>query len=243
MYARLLFIFASVILVSLNVSAAVTYTQRVGENYLAFEAEEYSSLTRLTGANSNGFMIVNSTTPITTAYGTNVLPLTTNASGNSAIIDNPLGGGSYTADTKVTYSVTFQTAGTYNLYARTSVFETSAVGPPAYGNEDSFFVYDSFDMGTRTLLQPGISTTYTEGTFGWSDTGLDFIVTAGQVGTVLTFEIQDRELGAAFDRFAFSTTAGLGQLQLDSLINAPEPGRAMLLMGGLAALLFRRSRK
>jgi len=224
---------------------ASLFTQLEGTNYMAWEAENYSTLTNLTGSTGQGIISVNTTTTITSLLGTTILPSSTNASGRAALLDN-VTGINYTQNSKVSYEMTFLQAGTYSLYARVSVFEISDV-LNGYGNEDSFFVYSTSTFAdTASPSQVNFSATvtsnYTEGTFGWLSTGLQFTVDPSQVGNTVVFSFGDRETGAAFDRFALSMETGLGAATLDGFLNAPEPGKAALLLMAVAAMVVYRRR-
>lgn len=195
-------------------ASAGVIIQSGGANFLAFEAEDFHSLVSHDG---KGFVAVDTTPTFTSAFGTDVLPASTNASGGAAIIDDIRVGNSDHSST-VAYRVIFQTPGTYRLYVRDSAFEDND-NTSSYGNEDSFFRPPSFNSAA-TITQGGFSSGSTEGTYGWRNlSGADYTVTAADVGQPLVFNIDDRESGFSLDRMVFSTSTGLNSGALDGLVN------------------------
>ncbi len=198
------------------VAVEIGIVQGSVDNYIAFEAEHFDSLTRHHTSPDRGFLVVDTSPTFTSTYGSDVLPVDTNASGGMALIDD-IRVGNLDHSSTVTYKLQFQTAGTYGLYVRDSAFEdNSTVGD--YGNEDSFFRPTTFG-GAATTVQHGYSGK-TEGTYGWRDLNVTYTVNAADVGTWLTFNIDDRESGFSLDRLAFSLNTDLSSTALDALENS-----------------------
>ena len=208
---RLAVCIAACLVALASLARAGIITQGAGDGFVAFEAENYETLVSHDG---KGFVVVDTTPTFTSAHGTDVLPAATNASAGVAIIDDIRVANSDHSST-VTYKAIFQTAGTYRLYARYSMFEDSGVA--GYGNEDSFYRPTSFGAAA-TITQSGFSAT--EGTYAWRNlAGADYTVAAGDVGQLLSFNIDDRESGFSLDRMVFSTVNTLNSGQLDALAN------------------------
>jgi len=195
---------------------ALILVQRPGEGYLIFEAETYDSLVSHDG---KGFVPVDRTPTMTTAFGTDVLPANSNASAQAALIDNPTVPNSDHSST-VTYKLIFRESGTYRMYVRDSAFEDDFSGDGSYGNEDSFYRPPTFNA-PATVTQHGYSG-QTEGNFAWRNLGggVDYTVAPSDVGKVLGLNIDDRESGFSLDRIALSKNAGESSSGLDNKVNA-----------------------
>jgi len=212
--------------------------QGAGDNYVGFEAESFHSLVSHDG---KGFIVVDTTPTLTTAYGTDVLPAATNASNAMALIDDPTVPNSDHSST-VSYYISFASTGTYRLYVRDSAFEDDFSADNNYGNEDSFFRPTAFGASAGTVTTHGVSSG-TEGTFAWRNIGADYTVTAADLGIPILFAIDDRESGFAIDRIVLSRDTGLNSGELDALANSnvvPEPASLALLALGAACLKRRR---
>ena len=145
------------------------------------------------------------------------------------------------ADAVVSYTVSFDTAGTYDLYARMSMTNNGS---------DTFYADTSFDGVQNSWDQSG-----NLGTAGnpldpvgsgyvWVNMATNGIATftVAATGTV-QFNIAARERNLRFDSFAFGTTADRATItdaQLSAAV-VPEPSSTALLgLGGLALILRRR---
>ncbi len=133
------------------------------------------------------------------------------------------------SDRIVNYSVTFDTAGTYDLYARLMAPTTS---------NDTMY-YDTTFGAANDWQQIALSPA--NGTYVWvnlSDTGSNTYTVAAP-GTV-TFNIAARERQLRIDAFAFGTSADtFSDAQLSAAV-IPEPSAALLGSLGVLALLRRR---
>lgn len=182
---------------------------------LTVEAENADSVT---SAGTKFWVPVDATPTATSPVGNPILPGTTNASGGVAMLTDF---GITDNQSTMTYKLQFAQPGTYRLYVRCSMFEDGG-NTANYGNEDSFFRPDDFDVacGTSNIVT-GFSTTNVEGVFGWYNTGGNYTVTPAQVGAVLTFNVGNRESGFTMDRLAFSPVTNLSGSALDAKANSP----------------------
>ena len=252
---------AAVILVTLLMTAPAPAEtiQADGADFLGFEAENFDA-NEGTINDELAWKTVDTTTTLTTAYGTTVLPADTNASGGTAMYAP---NANFRAEGKLTYNLTFKTEGTYYGYIRYSFFENGS-STTSYGNEDSIFVSDAFGQvvdtdaeNTFDLNQRGIipASGEWEGTYRWQQiqvrvpntspqefTDLPFEVLASDLNQPVTFQIGTREGGVSVDYIVFSTNDVLSDSELDQLMAVPEPSTMMLLVVGLAvaAGCFRR---
>jgi len=197
-----------------QVQAGIIF-QRPGDNYIALEAEWPDTL------NSTGsdWRIIDTTNPYQhpnwgvpnrypkTQY---LLPTSTNASGNAAVLANF---GQVQTSIAI-YKIYFTTPGTYRWYIRDGAFE-DGVDPSGYGNEDSLFRPTDFNVDP-TEAYHGFSG-LTEGQYGWRNSG--FTYTVSTPGLV-EFRIRPRENGFSIDRMVFSLVTGLSGSQLDALANS-----------------------
>ncbi len=233
--------------------AAGTIYQHPALDFVKFEAENFDT----NGGTRN--VVVDTTPTLVTDYGSPVLPIDTNASRGAAVLVHPKTG----SVGPITYNLIFQTPGTYYLYKRFSVFE-STNGLTNYGNEDSIFVALDFnspvvaadayvdDFNTMGHV-PGDG--FFEGVnYVWEQVTLDresgrpaltFEVTTADLGQPLAFSWRAREYGASLDAFVFSTQSGLAGTELDRLV-IPEPSSLLIfltLTGMISLIPLRRRRR
>ena len=169
--------------------------QRTGEDYIAWEAEDYDGA--LTSADPNGWW-----TQVADA----------DASGGQALnavvqsgfdYNTPPGGGI------ANYLLQFAEEGTYRLYFR----RKTADGDSMYRSPD--FNLAPNDPPSRHITA---SSTYT-----WYEDIVApagrYLVEAGDIGSSLGFIIGSREPGFHVDRFVLSTNTGLSNAALDALFN------------------------
>jgi hypothetical protein len=128
--------------------------------YLILEGEEYDS--RTNEAPDIGFTRVDASGAIVSSLGNPILGTNTTASKKGALWTQTAFGRHID---KVTYQVQFATPGTYYLYMRFTMFEST--GNETYLNEDSFFVPPDFDKDPQTEWplsdETGQNGGYTEG--------------------------------------------------------------------------------
>ncbi|QNN22705.1 PEP-CTERM sorting domain-containing protein [Planctomycetales bacterium ZRK34] len=148
-----------------------------------------------------------------------------------------------------TYSLTFDTAGTYYLYLR-FVTDTQGNDPGnSSGNlSDSLYIAADFGSSPASFTNiNGLADVSSPNVYDWaslstwsghasSDTGSTYTVAAP--GT-LSFVIGGREGGLTLDAFVFSTDGNLSHSALNLLV-VPEPSTAALF--GLASLVMLRRR-
>ena len=226
--------------------------QGAGNTWVGVEAENYDALS------GQRWTVVTTTGTLVTAYGSTALPSDSPASGGAALLDLT-GTVGYAS-----YDLTFNTAGTYYVYLRCSVFENNSL-TTSYGNEDSIHLStnwnetvgtsngETYDFSTSSFGTPssgnGEGHTYVwdkvlvrnaSGTF--RSVVLTIPVTAGDLGTPLTFTLRTRENGASVDYVMFSTQSSLTSEQLDTLAGIPEPSAVALAGVALAIALIRRRR-
>lgn len=185
-------------------SNAAPFTQRSGSNYIAWEAEDYHSLTSVIAA--NGFSIVSDA----------------GASHGQAIESS---GSHYTTPPGgdiAAYQLQFDAEGTYRLYFR-------RINSPS---GDSLFRGPDFDEDPAVPPSPHVrydlNWTWLED--DWAPpTGYParYTVEAGDLGSTLELRIGSREVGHRIDRFVLSTDTGLSDAQLDALANWNELIRAI----------------
>lgn len=229
-------------------SGAVLVQQNA--SYLAFEAEDYDSLTPSTG----GWTVVTTTT------GPKLLPSDTAAVGGAALYSQA-GDSSY-----ATYRLQFTSNGTYYLYSRFSFFNRN--GDTSYGNEDSFNLPDVFGQGATAANGEVWHEQHTGGTFPnegktffWDEANKmktdganrvpdgvhTYTITGASEATPVevTFTIRGREAGMTLDRFIFTTTQYNPSTQnaiLNDFASVPEPSRALLIAMALTMTIMRRKR-
>jgi len=197
---------------------AGTIHQGTGGNFVALEAEDFTSITHNSG--TTDWIVVSTASPISSPVGNDVIPAGSNVSGGEALLaDYGISGHGST----VTYQIKFDQGGTYRMYVRYSMYE-SGTAPTNYGNEDSFYRPNGFNQlppAGDTNIVSGFSSTYVEGNYGWLNTGVNYTVSAGDAGaSFVTFSLDNRENGLTLDRIAFSQSTGLNSAALDALANS-----------------------
>ncbi|QNN20863.1 PEP-CTERM sorting domain-containing protein [Planctomycetales bacterium ZRK34] len=223
--------------------------QEVGSNRVGVQAESPDSLT------GTRFIIVDTTSTFTSAYGTTILPATTNALGEAALLHNFSGSGGVAR-----YDFVFDTPGTYYAYMRFSFFEDNA-NTGNYGNEDSIFVSTDWgdvpagdNLHTMDFSTSGYPSGHSawEGTYRWNQvyvrnssgafrsTKVALTVDPGDLGNTLSFYMTPRESGISIDYLLFSTDDNLTNAQLNLLV--PEPATFSVMGLGMFALAMRRRR-
>jgi len=169
------------VILSVGLAVAVSATARAGvvlqgagNNFAAFEAESYQGITNTAGRQ---WIEVSTASPITSPVGNQVIPASSNVSGDVALLANfNLGG----HESTVTYRIKFQNPGTYRLYTRYSMYESSSLNNN-YGNEDSYYRPADFDqvpLAGDTNIVSGFATSNVEGVYGWHNSGANYTVDA-----------------------------------------------------------------
>ena len=184
-------------------------SQRPGDPHLAFQAESFHR--------SEGTYQDNGVDPawerVDIASG--VLPGTTEASNGVAVRSSTKGAWVY-HDGQLTYLLRFSDPGLYRLYLRYSLFDVSK--NTDYGNEDSLILpVDVSEFGGTPSLELSPSkysndpsNGFFEGAnFVWHNTGVDYVITAAEVGLVQRFPIDTREGGFTLDRLVLHTDPAL----------------------------------
>jgi hypothetical protein len=228
---QLLVALAMLSLASAPARAQFVIGQTPGTDYLAFEAEDFDSLTN--GADDTGFVTVTVADPFTTDFGSTVLPDSTNAGRGEALYDQPGGSDQDLAN----YKLQFAEPGPYYLYLHYTMFERT--DPTGYGNEDSFFIPREFGVspaGPRGdnnwwISLPGLGSApgdgVMEGNFHWWRTVEDDDLEVSynpEVGPVLDWSFAAREAGSTADKWIFSTNPDLTEAELNE-IPTFQPGR------------------
>ena len=216
-----------------DAAAQVIVTQRPTDAFIAFEGEGNAQITN----------------PTSTAPSISFVTMAdAAASGGAALFAQPnngqtaatqLGAGDPNAAT-ATYRLRFSQAGTYTLYYRWKANPAVATGSEA----DSIWIPLSFGASpsirsaTNNIAFPQSNTynaTLEDGTAETPANPPNFAVTAGQVGSVLSFTIQTRESDMFLDRFIFSTqpidvtggsTVAFDAIPKSPVSAVPEPGSA-----------------
>jgi len=251
-YSRFACILSGACLLAFCAVSQASIIQGIGDNFVAFEAENFDSLSGTT------FVSTDTTPTLTTAYGSPVLPGTTNASAGGALFANFSGSSSSAG-----YDITFTSTGNYYIYVRYSLFENNTT-TTSYGNEDSFYLSSDFDTPVgntdiETIDVSSLGFTPSSGewegnNFYWrqvsgripsSSSRIDrvFNVTSGDLGTPMALNISPRERGLALDMFVLSTEDNLTETQLNQFVAVPEPSCALLLSTSLGGLAFLRRRR
>ena len=231
-----------------DAAAQVIVTQRPTDAFIAFEGEGNAQITN----------------PTSTAPSISFVTMAdAAASGGAALFAQPnngqtaatqLGAGDPNAAT-ATYRLRFSQAGTYTLYYRWKANPAVATGSEA----DSIWIPLSFGASpsirsaTNNIAFPQSNTynaTLEDGTAETPANPPNFTVSAGQVGSVLSFTIQARESDMFLDRLIFSTqpidVTGGSTVAFDAIPNSPvsavpEPGSAgLVLLAGVAGFAARR---
>ncbi len=215
-------------------AAAVTTThasvivQAPGQDYIAFEAESFTT------ASSNFQLVTESTTP----------DIPADFSGGAGMwVAGDVAGvpfiGAKTAGTNVmTYTLVFNQTGTYSLFnsglVGTDTAETDiSEGAEFSGNDSVFFLNtvgaDPSAAGSYSQAVPG-PTGAGVATQGFAtSSGVNFNITAADLGVPVTFAVSEREDGNVLDRFVFSLDSSFGSFpnsgdfdgEFDGLANSP----------------------
>ncbi len=146
------------------------------------------------------------------------------------------------ADAVVSYTVSFDTTGTYDLYARMSM--TNNGSDTFYADTSFDGAQNSWDQSSNLGQSTGDPLNPAGSGYVWVNMSDENIATftVAAPGTV-QFNIAARERDLRFDSFAFGTTADRATItdaQLSAAV-VPEPSSTALLgLGGLALILRRR---
>ncbi len=201
-----------------EVAEAAVITQGAYDSFVAFEAEDYETITT-TGTKQ--WIEVTTTSPVTSPVGTEIIPPDSNVSGSAALLaDYGIGNHESTA----TYRIAFENTGDYWFYVRYSMYEHSDFGS-TYGNEDSFYRPPTFNASCTsgdTNIVTEFSTTNVEGVYGWKDVDVSYEVSDDHVAaSYVEFKIDNRERGLSIDRIVFSSVK-LSTTALDLLWNSGD---------------------
>ena len=194
---------SAILLCGIIQSAGAEIIQGTGENYIAFEAESYTT----SGTDTY------QDTPVSWSKNTD-----TNASSQAAMVAYVSNSDDLTNDNTayLSYTLTFKTPGTYTMYARL-LAETA--------NSNSGYQALAFDADPLGNNFGFIGTTAAGYVWLPQNGGSSFVIT--QANQTVTFSVKIREKDFAFDRFVFSLESDLTEVSLDSLTNseipAPEP--------------------
>ncbi len=174
--------------------------QTVGSTHLSFQAEDFHR--------NEGTYKSNGIDPawewVDVAGGG--LPAGSEADGGMAMRSSMLGPWLF-HDGRLTYLVRFAQPGTYRLYMRYSFFDVK--DNTNYGNEDSVVIpVDVAEFGSTPTYEyflPGFSNDPTNGffegtNFVWNNSGVDYVITANDVGITHTIFMDTREGGFTMDR-------------------------------------------
>jgi hypothetical protein len=216
--------------------AQVTIFQRPTDPYIAFEGELNATIVNPPAMMGNLTFNTNFADP--TASSGSVLYVVSN--GTDPATQQPLGAA--TAGT-ATYNLQFTQAGTYTLYYRWKANDDPAVQTGG-AEANSFHLATAFGADPSvTSASNALSTTSTPPSTMYNAIAetVTYTVTAGQVGTPLTFRIQARESDIFIDRFIFSSVpidvTGGSTAAFDVITNSPvpEPVHACLVCAAAAA--------
>lgn len=144
------------------------------------------------------------------------------------------------ADAVVSYTISFDTAGTYDLYARMSM--TNNGSDTFYADTSFDGAQNSWDQSSNLGQSTGDPLNPAGSGYVWVNMSDENIATftVAAPGTV-QFNIAARERELRFDAFAFGTSADtFTDAQLSSAVTIPEPSTALLGALGLLTLLRRR---
>jgi hypothetical protein len=227
-------------------TAQVIITQRPGDDFIAFEAENNA---RITNPPAGSMNVTYSTRADAGASGGNVLYPNENGFPSTS----QLAVGAANAPT-ATYTLRFLQAGTYTLYYRWRASDDPTV--QTGGSEaNSFYIPASptlTDPPTVTSASNGFSTTSTPPSTTYSAVSdLTYTISAADVGVNRTFTIQARETDLFLDRFILSIPAidvtNRSTIAFDALPNSPvvavpEPASALLVAVAAAGWAVRRPR-
>ena len=227
---------------STTMAQEIVIEQLPGTNYLAFEAEDFFSISN--GSDETGWIVVDTESPFKSPAPVEPAslildPATTNAVRNKAVFDLPAGND----QDFVSYRLKFVEDGDYSLYLRYSLFNVR--DGAGYGNEDSIYVSSDFgldgelldtdadprgDRDSKPSFYQIFSDVNNEGEFGWWNANADGsdpsaenpdAVFVPELDEELEFGIATREPGVAIDRIIFHTDPELEMTPevLDSIVS------------------------
>ena len=225
-----------------GVTRAGTIEQGVGQNYVAFEAEDNAAFN-----NGGAIVFANVTDPGTNGAASGGRALLEQNNGNAAGSSQAAPGSS-----SATYTLDFQSPGTYNLYYKWRADQSPAVQTSGF-QANSFYLPATFGAVPSVIASSnGVSTTSTPSDANYIITRDATTYTVAAAGPV-TFTIGTREQYMYIDRFVFSQ-ADLGALttggsstadtsSFDAVPNSvPEPTSAATGLLAMAGLALRRRR-
>ncbi|MFB3105403.1 MAG: hypothetical protein ACE1ZA_10800, partial [Pseudomonadales bacterium] len=224
---------AALLQITVSTADADILGQTPGTDFLAFEAEDADSIANADP--TRGWLIVDSVNPIQTAFGSTVLAPNTTASRGTGLFDSR-----GNDPDNVTYKLQFVEPGTYSLYYRYTLFESSNPPDDGYGGEDSIYLGSDFGVvptggqddpsNLRANHPTGGATPGDgrwEGNFEWwnvtitnedPDSANNPSGTyTPTVNTVLDFSFGSRERGVVLDKLVFSLNGSLSDAELDAL--------------------------
>jgi len=216
--------------------------QRPGDDFLVFEAEDFDSL--LPEGETDGLTLVTTDDPLMVGFLDQlVLPPDTNASGDAALFTVPDPGWFATTGT---WKLQFATAGVYTLYVHYTLYDVKR--DANYDNEDSLFLavdfnelpaqegrFDLSNQGHNDALE---DPPYWEGNFHWQKATFEdgspaeYQVRQDNIGTVLDFNLANREPGNAVDLMVLSRDPDLDFLPEEDLDAMFIGGSALGLQAG-----------
>jgi hypothetical protein len=183
-------------------------------DYVAFEAEEFFSLS------GDDFLVVNKAVPILSPTGSVILAASHDASGDAALLT------SFTNNAQgavASWRMHFTDGGTYRMYVRYSAYENGVQS--GMGNEDSVFRGTTLNATVITNVYSPPTTTYIEGSYGWHNSGINYTVDSTHLlDQMADLNLKARESGFTIDRIVLSRTTNLTGTQLDALMNTPNNG-------------------
>lgn len=209
---------------------AVTITQGVGDNFIAFEAE-----------------IGDLTTDGTTQWV--VTPDLEGSNGSVLNSEGPNQNSNAATSAGASYNLNFNSDGTYYLYFRNKHRGFGA---------DTFYTPNDIDLALTDsdyrANEGGLFGTPTPNAYFWSQPNPDYpsvlttyAVTPGQLNTDLNLSLKVRETagqGLSLDYVVLSKDGNLTPTQLDAFINIiPEPSTVLLVSCCLASMIFSRQRR
>lgn len=112
-------------------------------------------------------------------------------------------------DAIATYTLEFETAGTYTIYYRARGFD---------GSTNSLYLPNGFNVdpdNNETLSSDGV--------FEWRQESTSFTISSSNVGVPVEFRLGMRERDAEIDAFVLHLDSSLSDSELEALFVAPEP--------------------
>ena len=214
-----------------NSANADVIKQEPGTDFLAFEAESYEFIE---GDEFTTFLEVGPDAAFQTDFGSDVLPTDSNVSG-TALLDQ-FSNNNFTDF--ASYQLQFAEPGVYTFYMRYSLYQMSDP-EENYANEDSLYMPLDWDsppeqdgwFSTGTQGNNDTFSDYWEGQFHWGGPydfqvggPIEYEVSAGDVGSVLEFNVGTREHGTTVDAIVFSQDPFLVEEDLDELLEQASGG-------------------